>query len=291
MPTHPATRLALFTAALAAVFGGALAVGAVAGPIDTGDAHPDPATPAEPATRPRGLAIAEAGYRLALESSLVEPGVATELGFTIVDTAGEPVTQFDELHERPLHLIVLSRNLVDYLHLHPQMRADGRWTVALPELAAGSYRVFADFQPAGAEDLTLAADLAVPGDMASPVVPAPAATTMVDGYEVTLTGAPTVGESQLSFTVQQAGAAVRTDPYLGAAGHLVAIRSGDLAYLHVHPHEEASTAIPFTAEFPSPGTYRLFLDFSHAGEVRTAAFTVAVPDGAAEATPAHEQGH
>ena len=68
------------------------------------------------------------------------------------------------------------------------------------------------------------------------------------------------------------------EPYLGALGHLVAIRTGDLAYLHVHPSDEADEPggpdIEFTVEVPTAGTYRLFLDFSHGDEVHTAAFTV-----------------
>ena len=64
-------------------------------------------------------------------------------------------------------------------------------------------------------------------------------------------------------------------PYLGAYGHLVALRDGDLAYLHVHPQhtDTAGPDIGFDADVPTAGTYRLFLDFQHAGVVRTAAFT------------------
>ena len=71
------------------------------------------------------------------------------------------------------------------------------------------------------------------------------------------------------------------EPYLGAFGHLVALRLGDLTYLHVHPDAAVPTptdrsgpGIAFTAEVPSAGTYRLFLDFRHLGTVRTAEFTV-----------------
>jgi hypothetical protein len=64
------------------------------------------------------------------------------------------------------------------------------------------------------------------------------------------------------------------DPYLGARGHLVAIREGDGAYLHVHPAGEDELA--FDTEFDEPGRYRLFLQFNHGGAVRTAAFTVQV---------------
>jgi hypothetical protein len=61
----------------------------------------------------------------------------------------------------------------------------------------------------------------------------------------------------------------------GAAGHLVSLRAGDLAYLHTHATGEG---LRFATAFPTAGTYRLFLDFRHGDRVRTAAFTVHVGD-------------
>src|SRR5699024_680787 len=67
------------------------------------------------------------------------------------------------------------------------------------------------------------------------------------------------------------------EPYLGAFGHLVALRQGDLAYLHVHPHGEAPQAgetsgpqVPFEATAPTPGRYLLFFDCQVDGQVYTA---------------------
>jgi hypothetical protein len=232
---------------------------------------------------------------LVIDTSVVAPGVATTFGFTIVDDRGAPVTRFDELHERRLHFIVLSRDLVGFHHLHPAMDATGHWTVDLPPLPAGSHRVFADFAPTGATNLTLGADISVAGEVQTVAVPQPAADYAVDGYIVTLRGTPQVGDTELQFSVARAGQVVTTEPYLGAAGHLVAIRTGDLAYLHVHPHDEAGPVITFTAAFPTAGTYRLFLDFAHGGVVRTAAFTLTVPDGPAHggpgSTPTNTGGH
>jgi hypothetical protein len=81
-------------------------------------------------------------------------------------------------------------------------------------------------------------------------------------------------------------------PYLGAYGHLVALRSGDLAYLHVHPDgtpEDGSTRpgpdVVFYAAVPSAGTYHLYLDFKHQGVVRTAAFTVGTTGTPAASEP------
>ena len=82
-------------------------------------------------------------------------------------------------------------------------------------------------------------------------------------------------ESELEFAVTRDGEAVRTEPYLGAGGHLVALREGDLGYLHTHPaeHGDDGAAVPFETAFPSAGRYRLFFQFKHQGAVRTAAFT------------------
>ena len=62
---------------------------------------------------------------------------------------------------------------------------------------------------------------------------------------------------------------MKVEPYLGANGHLVALREGDLAFLHVHPTE----GVQFESTFPTVGRYRLFLQFKHEGRVHTAAFT------------------
>ena len=81
-------------------------------------------------------------------------------------------------------------------------------------------------------------------------------------------------ETTLRFTLTRDGRTVTPEPYLGARGHLVALREGDLAFLHVHPTGDHAD---FEATFPTPGRYRLFLQVRVDGVVRTAAFTVEVP--------------
>ena len=74
-------------------------------------------------------------------------------------------------------------------------------------------------------------------------------------------------------------------PYLAAYGHLVILRAGDLAYVHVHPNGEPGDGVTapgpdvtFHTAVPGLGTYRLFLDFKHGDLVRTAAFTLPIID-------------
>ena len=146
--------------------------------------------------------------------------------------------------------------------------------------AAGSYRVFADFVPAATGDtLTLTSTLEVAGDLQPVQLGADTTESTVDGLTVTLDGAPAAGtSSMLTFTVTRDGTPVTTlQPYLGAAGHLVALRVGDLAYLHVHPMDDptgkSGPEVAFMAEAPTAGRYLLYLDFQVDGRVHTATFT------------------
>jgi hypothetical protein len=71
------------------------------------------------------------------------------------------------------------------------------------------------------------------------------------------------------------------EPYLGQAAHLVAIRQGDLAYVHLHPTMDMVGMFMFGAAtgsgLPQPGTYRMFLQFGYRGDVMTVPFTVVQP--------------
>jgi hypothetical protein len=181
-----------------------------------------------------------------------------------------------------MHLIVVRRDMTGFQHLHPTMRADGTWATPLAVGEPGSYRVFADFARGG-ESQTLAGDLNVDGPVDWRELPAPREVARTgDGYEVHVSGGGSTagGEGELAFTVTRHGTEVDVEEYLGADGHLVALREGDLAFLHVHPMEgnAAGKGIRFMTEFPSAGSYRLFLQFKHKGRVHMAAFTREVSD-------------
>ncbi|CAA9254852.1 MAG: FIG00995371: possibly secreted protein [uncultured Blastococcus sp.] len=286
--------LAGFGIGLVAVFGAAAGIGTWTGPVgpaaaeqpaeaahDMGADEHEPAPAAElPA---KGLLVSQDGYTLALDRAALPAGPASPVSFRILGPDGTPVTAYDESHDEDLHLIAVRRDLSGFQHVHPALGADGTWTTPLT-LTPGTWRLFADFVPAAdGENRTLGADLAVAGNHRPVPLPAPSRTTEVDGYTVTLDGDLVAGaESQLTLSVSRDGRPV-TDlqPYLAAYGHLVVLREGDLGYLHVHPTGEPGDGvtqpgpdIAFSATTPSPGTYRLFLDFRHGNAVRTAEFTV-----------------
>ncbi|RPK89958.1 MULTISPECIES: hypothetical protein [Streptomyces] len=314
---HTGLKISAFAVGLAAAFGSAYAVGGALDPAIAAkdgpqqDGHGAKDHPAaegagekragETPELPGGLQVSEGGYALDLRTPRVEAGEPAELRFAVVDEdTSRNVTAFRTDHGKELHLIVASSDLTTYRHLHPVRAADGTWSTPVELPDAGGYRVFADFTPdvKNAEALTLGADLAVSGDASPEPLPREERTVTVDGYEVTLDGALRPGAGgELKLEVEKDGRPV-TDlqPYLGAYGHLVALRAGDLAYLHVHPNGEPGDGrtkpgpeVSFTATAPSKGAYRLFLDFRHEGKVRTAAFTVHA-GGAAPEKSAPEEG-
>jgi hypothetical protein len=317
----PAARLGTYSVVLLAALGGGAAIGSVVGadgddgegrdlpahdghasttaaPGDAGSGQTSPTGGQESADEPSGVSISQDGYQLRLDSTTMPADVATTLSFVIEGPDGAPVTVYDVAHEKELHLVVVSRDLDTYAHLHPERDADGRWTVTVPALGAGSYRVYADLVPAGGPDLVLAGDLTVPGDH----TPAPRTSTrtaVVDGFEVQIAGELVPGQtSELAVTVTRDGEPVTDlEPYLGALGHLVAIRDGDLAYLHVHPLApdagDTGPTVRFAVAVPTSGTYGLYFDFSVGGVVRTASVVTATgPDiGTATGTDAGLDDH
>jgi hypothetical protein len=276
-------RLAGFAAVLALAFGGAALAGSRVD-VRPGETGQEPAADRDMgamagdhggeamAPQPvRGLAVSDGGLTLEPGRATAPRGERFRLAFRIADRQGRTVRDFDVEHTRRMHLILVRRDMSGFQHLHPTQGPDGRWSVPVALTAAGTYRVFADFSTGGTPR-TLAADLDVDGAVRSHRLPEPAVSTTDDGLRVTLTeGAARAGrESALAFRVTRHGTPVAVQDYLGAKGHLVALRRGDLAFLHVHPDERS---LRFMATFPTAGRYRLFLQFKTGGRIHTAAFT------------------
>ncbi|MGR7000155.1 hypothetical protein ACU686_22275 [Yinghuangia aomiensis] len=217
------------------------------------------------------------------------------LRFQVLGPDGRPWTRYDRAHDKDPCTIIVAPLTCPASQARPPDARRGRHVARIPLTfaAAGDYRVFADFHAVrrpGRRRLTLGADVAVPGDYRTVPLPAPSRTAEVDGYHRHAERRPgDLGEHAHAVGEQERRAGHPTSsPTSARAGHLVALRQGDLAYLHVHPEgapgdgkTPAGPGISFHAEAPSAGTYRLYLDFRHEGVVRTAEFTVTVNPGAA----------
>lgn len=254
---NSATRIAAFLLTLVVVLGVAFGIGRLAGPDDAGSQEPGPAA----------FVLEPAEHTFA-------PGTR-ELAFT-VSLDGEPVTDYEVVHEKQLHLIAVREDFAGYQHVHPELDGDGTWTTDL-QLQPGSWRVYADFQAAGSDPTVLDTRLRVSGEAEVEERRAVSRVAAVDDFRVELQGDLVAGAgSVLTPRVTREGRDVtgELEPYLGARGHLVALRHGDLTYQHVHPE-----GLDFHTEVPAEGMYELYLDFKLDGVVRTARFTLEAGNG------------
>ncbi|GAA1925337.1 heavy-metal-associated domain-containing protein [Nocardioides marmoribigeumensis] len=304
---NTAARLGWYAGGLAVAFGGAFAAADAVVPQSTVDRWTEQAqghemgseTSMDPdaghgghgaagsttSAAVRGVRSAQDGYLLGPVTAPGRAGEAGRLSFRLLDDRGQPLTDYVTEHGKELHLIVVRTDGAQFRHVHPRRDARGTWSLPWSWDAAGTYRVYADFVPASAphgDAVTLTRTVEVAGAF-TPVAATPSRTATVDGFTVELSGDLVAGTSSpLTLTVSREGRPVTTlQPYLGAFGHLVALRQGDLAYLHVHPEGHEPSAgqtsgpdVAFMAEVPTPGRYLLHLDFRVDGTVHSAPFVV-----------------
>jgi hypothetical protein len=249
-------------------------------PHTHGASGADPATTAGAAVG--GLALSSDGLTLRPATTSFPAGKKQRLSFTINASGGAPVTSYAIVHDKPLHLIVARRDLTGFQHLHPEMADDGTWSIDLTLARPGIYRMIADFTAmVGGQQVatTLGTDLTVAGDYTPEQLPAPAAKTTAQGFTVSYEGMPSTRSVQpfLMTVTGPDGKPAALEPYLGAYGHLVVLRQGDVAYLHIHPELQlVDGKVKFWVTAPSAGGYRMFFDFQVAGQVHTAEWTLAV---------------
>jgi hypothetical protein len=254
---------------------------------DTGAAphvHTADGTNAQPAAAEAvgGLTITSAGLTLVPEATSLKAGPAQPYRFRITGPGGAPITTYAVVHDKPLHFVLVRRDLTGFQHLHPTMAPDGTWSVDLALTAPGSYRAITDFTAVvgGRQTpVTLGVDLTVAGDYRPVPLPAPVTQAATDGFVISYAGTPrTTATQPLLMTVTGPdGKPAALEPYLGAFGHLVVLREGDVGYVHVHPEAQpVDGAVKFWLTAPGPGRYRMFFDFQVAGKVHTAAFTTVV---------------
>jgi hypothetical protein len=206
--------------------------------------------------------------------------------FTITKD-GKTVTQFDPEQTKLMHFYLIRDDLSGFQHLHPTMDTSGTWSVTLQPLMAGSYRIYTQFLPHAAASegaLVLSRPIMIGGSAApSATLPAANSTTAIDGYTLTVAGTPKAGvETPLRISISKGGTPV-TDlqPYLDTYAHVTAIRSGDLAFAHLHPAgsvkgDHGGPMLTVNADLPEAGAYRMFIQFQTAGQLHTAPITITV---------------
>lgn len=217
-----------------------------------------------------------------------QPNAAGEQRIRLVLTGkdGGSIDAFERTHEKLLHLIVISRDLSYFRHLHPDYLGDGVFEIVNTFPAGGAYRLIADFKPSGGDAMTKMEWVRVAGTEAKPVAIHPDAVleNVFDGYRIGLTADSLAAQKEvaLRFTIREDAIGMpvtNLEPYLGAIGHVVIVTEDGERYLHVHA-EEGQGAGPeavFETTFPKSGVYKIWAQFQRNQQVFTASFVVNVP--------------
>jgi outer membrane murein-binding lipoprotein Lpp len=210
-------------------------------------------------------------------------GEETQIELSLRDSAGKSIEEFELNHEKLMHLIVVSEDLAEFSHIHPEYKGAGKFEIKTTFAKSGEYKLFADFIPSGHPQMTMTSNVTVAGkeQAAVPIQKDGQLTRTVDGVVASLeisTYQP--GETaDLTFTLSDEKTKepiANLEPYLGAIGHVVIISEDLKHYLHVHPkndNESGPTAV-FSTEFPAPGLYKIWGQFQRSGETFIIPFTV-----------------
>lgn len=165
------------------------------------------------------------------------------LSFTVKDKQGATVKDLSIVHEKPMHLLVVSKDLAEFYHIHPEQQADGSYRVSHTFPNGGDYKLYADFTPQGAVQVVEQIDVKVAGTERAKValVPDGKLEKTVDGLKVVMKPSAEIKAGQeltLDFQVFDAKTnkpAADLQNYLGELAHFVIISEDLQDFVHAHP--------------------------------------------------------
>lgn len=178
-------------------------------------------------------------------------------------------------HEKEMHLIVVSADLQEYYHGHPDKHGEGIFTLQ-KELTSNEYKVFVDIAP---KNLTYAVspielhvghahhihnknDLSVDTDLIKTIA----------GHTVELNANTFKAGQDISLQFDLKGET--PEPYLGALGHVVILDENAEKFIHVHPASTDKTQ--FDTVLTETGKYKLWAEFQFNGNVNVFPYVLEV---------------
>lgn len=253
------------------------------------------------------------------EPGQVKANESTIMAFTVKDSNGVVLKDLQVVHEKPMHLLIVSKDLAEFYHVHPELSADGSYRVQHTFPNGGDYKLYADFTPTNAKQVVERIDLNVSGAERRKVALV-ADTTFektVDGLKVTMKPDVEIKagrELMLDFAAFDASSgkpAIDLQNYLGELAHFVIISEDMVDFVHAHPMAKgkkmgvknakdhtadghshgddpknsgkpSAYEVSAHATFPRAGMYKLWAQFQRGGKVISIPFVVNVPAGNAQ---------
>lgn len=203
---------------------------------------------------------------------------------------GVLVKQFATMHDKLFHLFLVSQDLSDFQHIHPQQIEDGSFVIETVLKRSGLYKVFADFYPLEGAPQMLQLHLATAGwegdvlaeqakltpdtNMIKTVAGLPVTPENADKLgvefaaiearpagdlkiELTLDPAPLISgkTSTLKYRLTDAKTGQPVNdliPYLSAWGHMLILSEDQSQPVHAHPEEQIDLEKPAAGQRGGP---------------------------------------
>jgi Heavy metal binding domain len=271
--------------------------------------HPDVMS-ATPGKCPRcnmdlvpGSPIALPDFTLHVESTprVVKPGQPTQFRFSVHHPlTGAQARDFAIMHDKLFHLFIVSRDMEEFAHIHPERQPDGSFTITHTFPKPGHYVLYSDFLAMGGGAQVVTTPIVTAGVDTDIIAaqarlkPDPPWVRVADGVKVEILNQQSafLGGEEIDLVFRFTSATTEapiTDlqRYLGAWGHLLILSEDMTEYVHAHPREETQpdpSAPPtggpeviFDALLPKPGRYRAWLQFQRNEKLTTVSFTFAAP--------------
>jgi hypothetical protein len=218
-------------------------------------------------------------FDLQQKPEVLRPGDTVHFTFRVlVPDTHQPVTRFELVHEKFMHLFLVSQDLEFFAHVHPDPQPDGSFKLSTVLPRPGMYRLLADFYPAQSVPQLAVNTVFVAGKGQVPNLRAslePCHGTNLTAALRTEPEALLAGlEARLFLTIDPAAGFER---YLGAWGHMLAASEDLIDLIHLHPFlADGGPTTQFNVIFPRAGLYRVWTQFQRLGVVNTVTFTVPV---------------
>ena len=241
-------------------------------------------------------------------------GAPVQLSFQAQNSRQQPLRFLEFVHERPLHLLVVSDDLAEFAHIHPDLTAGDRYAITHIFKSGGRYRLYADFTPPGGAQHIASFDLNLRGNQRTPVklVADNMWTHETNGIQIEMTAKQSLRAAEdieFTFAIQDKATGKVPEnltPYLGAWAHFVIIDETMQSFIHAHPSETVAAApnstaihihnekfqllapppteIRTTTSFPKAGLYKLWAQFQIGEKVIAQPFVIRVNEAVTKTT-------
>lgn len=177
------------------------------------------------------------------EPAQIQAGMPATLVFTVKDSTNQVVKDLQVVHEKPMHFLIVSSDLAEFYHVHPNPTADGSYRVQHTFPNGGDYKLYADFTPPDAKQVVERIDVKVAGAERPKValVADKSHEKSVDGLKVVMKPSDAIKAGQeltldfQAFDAKTGKPATDLQNYLGELAHFVIISEDLVDFVHAHP--------------------------------------------------------